>query len=171
MIFLYLIKLFISLSKLKTLFYLITFYFFYFILFISLTELQNIHEKYPLKQHRYKFKEEKIPIQSRSLEQRITIATTCLHCIPKIALQIYSTNLEIITIKIVVRKSSIILSNPIILKSYNIQTCWALVCHEPISVSINIFTLLALSLSSTLLALTLWSSELRHWLFIAGMWP
>ena len=40
------------------------------------------------------------------------------------------------------------------------------VCHEPISVLINVFMLLA-----PLLVLTLTMRELRHWLSIAGMSP
>ena len=43
------------------------------------------------------------------------------------------------------------------------------VCHEPISVLINIFMLLAYRLLSTLLVLTLTVRELRHWPSIAGM--
>ena len=45
------------------------------------------------------------------------------------------------------------------------------VCHEPISVLINIFTLLAWCLLSTLLVLTLTMRELCHWPSIAGMPP
>ena len=45
------------------------------------------------------------------------------------------------------------------------------VCHKPIYVLINIFTLLALCLLSTLLVLTLTMHELRLWMFIAGMSP
>ena len=43
------------------------------------------------------------------------------------------------------------------------------VCHEPISVLINVFMLLALL--STPLVLTLTIHELRHWPSIAGMSP
>ena len=53
--------------------------------------------------------------------------------------------------------------------------CFVLVehseCHETISVLINIFMLLAQSLLSTLLVLTLTMRELRHWPSIAGMSP
>ena len=41
------------------------------------------------------------------------------------------------------------------------------VCHEPVSVLINIFTLLVWCLLSTLLVLTLTIRELRHWPSIA----
>ena len=44
-------------------------------------------------------------------------------------------------------------------------------CHEPIFVLINVFTLFALCLLSTLLVLTLTMHELRHWPSIAGMSP
>ena len=45
------------------------------------------------------------------------------------------------------------------------------VCHEPISVLINVFMLRASCLLSTLLVLTLTMHELRHCLSIAGMSP
>ena len=45
------------------------------------------------------------------------------------------------------------------------------VCHEPISVLINVFMLLAYCLLSTLLVLTLTMCELCHWPSIAGMLP
>ena len=45
------------------------------------------------------------------------------------------------------------------------------VCHEPIFVLINVFTLLASCLLSTLLVLTLTMHELHHWPSIAGMSP
>ena len=45
------------------------------------------------------------------------------------------------------------------------------VCHEPISVLINIFMLLAYCLLSTLLVLTLTMCELHHWPSIAAMSP
>ena len=45
------------------------------------------------------------------------------------------------------------------------------VCHELISVSINIFTLLAWCFLSTLLVITLTMRELCHWPSIAGMSP
>ena len=45
------------------------------------------------------------------------------------------------------------------------------VCHEPISVLINIFTLLAYCLLSTLLVLTLTMRKLLHWPSIVGMLP
>ena len=45
------------------------------------------------------------------------------------------------------------------------------VCHEPISVLINIFMLLAYCLLSTLLVLTLTMCELNHWPSIAAMSP
>ena len=45
------------------------------------------------------------------------------------------------------------------------------VCHEPISVSINIYTPLAQCLLSTLLVLTLTMLELPHWPSIASMLP
>ena len=43
--------------------------------------------------------------------------------------------------------------------------------NEPISVLINLLTLLTQCLLSTLLVLTLTMHELRHWPFIAGMSP
>ena len=43
------------------------------------------------------------------------------------------------------------------------------VCHEPIFVSINVFTLFALCLLSTLLVLTLTMRELHQWPSIANM--
>ena len=45
------------------------------------------------------------------------------------------------------------------------------VCHEPIFILINVFTLLAYCLLSTLLVLTITMRELRHWPSIAGMSP
>ena len=45
------------------------------------------------------------------------------------------------------------------------------VCHEPISILINIFTHLTWCLLSTLLVLTIKMRELCHWLSIAGMSP
>ena len=42
------------------------------------------------------------------------------------------------------------------------------VCHKPISVLINAFTLLACCLLNTLLVLTLTMCQLCYWLFIAG---
>ena len=45
------------------------------------------------------------------------------------------------------------------------------VCHEPIFVLINVFTLLAKCLFSTVLVLTLTMHELRHWSPIAGRLP
>ena len=44
-------------------------------------------------------------------------------------------------------------------------------CHDPISVLIKVFTLLAKCLLSTLLVLTLTMRELHHWPSIAGMSP
>ena len=43
------------------------------------------------------------------------------------------------------------------------------VCHEPISVLINVFMLLAWCLLSTLLVLALTLREPRHWPSIVGM--
>ena len=45
------------------------------------------------------------------------------------------------------------------------------VCHEPISVLINIFTLLVWCLLNTMLLVTLTMCEFRHWPSIAGMSP
>ena len=45
------------------------------------------------------------------------------------------------------------------------------VCHEPISVLINIFMLLAYCFLRNLLGLTLTMRELRHWSSIVGMSP
>ena len=45
------------------------------------------------------------------------------------------------------------------------------VCHEPISVLINVFTLLSSCLLSTLLVLRLTMCELRQWPSIAVMLP
>ena len=45
------------------------------------------------------------------------------------------------------------------------------VCHEPISVLINGFMLLAYCLLSTLLVVTLTMRELHHWPSIADMEP
>ena len=44
-------------------------------------------------------------------------------------------------------------------------------CHESVSVLINIFTLFAWCLLSTLLILTLVMHELCHWTSIPGMLP
>ena len=49
----------------------------------------------------------------------------------------------------------------------NYVTCFTLVehsvCHETVSVSMNVFTIFASCLLSTLLVLTLTVRELRHW--------
>ena len=45
------------------------------------------------------------------------------------------------------------------------------VCHEPLFVLINVFTILAGWLLSTLLLLTLTMRELRYWPSIAGILP
>ena len=44
-------------------------------------------------------------------------------------------------------------------------------CHEPVSVLINSFTVVYYCLLSTLLVVTLTLLELHHWLCIAGMEP
>ena len=53
-------------------------------LFISLIELINIHENHLLKEHRCKFKRDKITYLKRSVKERITLPKISLQCILKL---------------------------------------------------------------------------------------